>query len=78
MMSKDVNITTQVQPAERKLATTTQLAAEYGVDPSAIRRWVEAKKITPAVITPGGHYRFDTDAVAQELRGARRSEAGAR
>ncbi len=72
MMNEDVNIATREEPSVPPLVTTTQLAAAYGVDPSAIRRWVESKKVTPAIITPGGHYRFDPEAVERELRRARR------
>ena len=48
--------------------TTRQLAMMIPVDPSTVRRWVEQGKITPTVITPGGHYRFNADEALAELR----------
>lgn len=44
---------------EVTLLTTSQVAKRYKVDPSAVRKWVADGKLTPAVKTPGGHYRFD-------------------
>ncbi|MCV7358522.1 MerR family transcriptional regulator [Mycolicibacterium fluoranthenivorans] len=40
------------------LITTSGVADRFGVDSSAVRRWVSEGKITPAFTTPGGHYRF--------------------
>ena len=48
--------------------TTRQLAALIPVDPSTVRRWVEQGKIRPAVVTPGGHYRFNPDTALSDLR----------
>lgn len=41
-----------------KLLTTAEVARHFKVDASAVRRWVDAGKLTPAITTPGGHYRF--------------------
>lgn len=41
------------------LLTTSQVAKRFRVDSSAVRRWVSEKRLTPAIKTPGGHYRFD-------------------
>ena len=38
---------------------TRDIALRAGVDTSTVRTWVHDKKLTPAVTTPGGHYRFD-------------------
>lgn len=38
--------------------TTSQVAELFGVDASAVRRWVTKGKLTPTITTPGGHYRF--------------------
>lgn len=74
-MTQAVNNPTQVEKPH--LATTTTLAHSLGVDPSAVRRWVESGKLTPAVTTPGGHYRFDIEQARMEIqenRSARRSD----
>ena len=46
------------------LFTTTEVAARFRVDPSAVRKWVAEGKLTPAITTPGGHYRFDESDLA--------------
>lgn len=43
---------------EVTLITTSQVATKFGVDSSAVRKWIAEGKITPAVTTPGGHHRF--------------------
>lgn len=43
---------------EVTLITTSQVATKFGVDSSAVRKWVLEGKITPALTTPGGHHRF--------------------
>ncbi|MCA4760872.1 MULTISPECIES: MerR family transcriptional regulator [Mycobacterium] len=40
------------------LLTTSEVAKRFRVDSSAVRRWVKKGKLTPAVTTPGGYYRF--------------------
>lgn len=52
--------------AQVTLITTTQVAERFNVDPSTVRKWVDKGLITPAMSTPGGHYRFrqsDIDAL---------------
>lgn len=56
--------------AEVVLLTTTEVAKRLGVDPSVVRRWVSSGKITPAVTTPGGHYRFEEKSLAPFSWGA--------
>ena len=53
------------------LLTTSEVAARFRVDTSAVRRWVAAGLLKPTIKTPGGHYRFaesDVDAfsIAEE------------
>ena len=48
--------------------TTSQLASLARVDSSAVRAWVKKGKVTPAITTPGGHYRFKATDVAELLR----------
>ena len=55
MTKPDVNITTR------------GLAELIPVDPSTVRRWVEGGKLTPAVITPGGHFRFNTEDALEQI-----------
>lgn len=48
--------------------TTTEVAKRFKVDSSVVRRWVATGKLTPAIKTIGGHYRFDEasiDALAE-------------
>lgn len=53
---------------ELVLLTTSEVAARFRVDSSAVRRWVKKGKLRPAITTPGGYYRFaeaDIDAFTQ-------------
>lgn len=59
MTTETVNITT---------LTTSEVAKLAHVDPSAVRRWVERGKLTPSMVTPGGHYRFDEEVVRRAFR----------
>lgn len=53
---------------ELALLTTSQVALKFGVDGSAVRKWVADGKLTPAVKTPGGHYRFRESDVAAFIK----------
>lgn len=44
--------------------TTSDVARQFGVDSSAVRRWVLAGKIHPTITTPGGHHRFTDEDIA--------------
>ena len=48
--------------------TTSQLASLACVDSSAVRMWVKKGKVTPAMTTPGGHYRFKLTDIADLLK----------
>lgn len=37
--------------------TTAAVAKRFAVDPATVRRWAADGRL-PAVVTPGGHYRF--------------------
>lgn len=52
---------------KRKLSTSGELASELGVTPRTVARWVQRGWITPAVITAGGHFRFDIEDVRRQL-----------
>ncbi|WP_076697357.1 helix-turn-helix domain-containing protein [Tersicoccus sp. Bi-70] len=45
--------------------TTSDVAGEFGVLPSTVRRWVSAGTISPTVTTPGGQYKFSRESVDQ-------------
>ncbi|MFC2757120.1 helix-turn-helix domain-containing protein [Propionibacterium acidifaciens] len=38
--------------------TTREVSRAFGVDPSTVRRWIMQGKLAPALVTPGGQYRF--------------------
>ena len=50
------------------LIPTGEVARRLGVTTRAIDKWVSKGMITPAVITPGGRYRFRWSEVVQQLR----------
>jgi 8-oxo-dGTP pyrophosphatase MutT (NUDIX family) len=53
--------------ANRYLSTDAA-AAEIGVDPETLRRWVRAGRVTPTMRTAGGHYRWDVGDLRAKLR----------
>jgi hypothetical protein len=56
------------------LITTGQLAAELGVSRSAVLKWHRAGLITPELITPGNHLRWDAERVREQLRARRQRD----
>lgn len=57
------------------LVTTGQLAAQLGVSRSAVLKWQRAGLIDPALVTPGGHARWDADSVRAQLRERRQEDS---
>jgi DNA-binding transcriptional MerR regulator len=53
------------------LATTSDIARAYSVNPATVRKWVADDRIHPARVTLGGHYRFDPEQVESDLAKAR-------
>ena len=53
--------------SDRYVPTGTAAAA-IGVDPVTLQRWANAGKVTPALRTPGGHFRWDLDDLRRQLR----------
>ena len=51
-------------PSKLAYKTTSDVARQFGVDSSAVHRWVLAGKLHPTVTTPGGHHRFTDDDIA--------------
>ncbi|MGH3931792.1 MAG: MerR family DNA-binding transcriptional regulator [Pseudonocardiaceae bacterium] len=56
------------------LVTTGQLATELGVSRSAVLKWHRAGMITPELITPGNHLRWDAGQVRAQLRARRQRD----
>jgi hypothetical protein len=47
--------------------SSDRAAADVGVDPETLRRWVRAGKVTPTMRTAGGHYRWNVDDLRRQL-----------
>lgn len=47
--------------------TTGQAADALGVSAVSLTRWAHDGKITPALRTPGGHFRWDVDDLRRQL-----------
>ena len=52
----------------RRLVSSGELAALLGVSPDTIRRYAREGRIPVFFVTPGGHYRFDFEAVREARR----------
>ncbi|MFI6307449.1 MerR family transcriptional regulator [Amycolatopsis thailandensis] len=50
-----------------KLVATGVAAQAIGVDRGTLVRWWQQKKVTPAVVTPGGHARWDLEDLRRQL-----------
>jgi predicted site-specific integrase-resolvase len=51
-----------------KLVSTGIAAKAIGVDRGTLVRWWQAALVTPALVTPGGHARWDIDDLKRQLR----------
>lgn len=58
----------------QRLLTSGQLARALGVAPRTVARWAQDGWITPELVTAGGHYRWDLEAVKRQLAERRESE----
>lgn len=54
-----------------KLVATGVAAAEIGVARATLARWWQEGLVTPALVTPGGHARWDVDQLRRDLRNLR-------
>jgi predicted site-specific integrase-resolvase len=54
-------------PDSPRLVSSTVAADAIGVDPTTLWRWYKAGQATPALITPGGHLRWDLDQLQAQL-----------
>ncbi len=50
------------------LLTTGEIARRLGVTPGAVGKWARTGRLTPAVVTPGGRYRWRWSEVQRQLR----------
>jgi excisionase family DNA binding protein len=58
--------------AADRLLTTGQLARELGLPARSLARWAQEGRLTPALVTPGGQYRWRLEDVREELRQLRK------
>lgn len=54
-------------PDRSRLVSSTRAAAELGVDPTTVWRWYKSGRVRPALITPGGHLRWDMPDLRRQL-----------
>jgi excisionase family DNA binding protein len=55
------------QPVEGGLVGTGEVARILGISDADVLKQVEEGSLTPAMVTPGGHNRFDASKLGQEL-----------
>jgi excisionase family DNA binding protein len=48
--------------------STAEAAARIGVNLRTLQQWAKDHVVEPAFTTPGGHYRWDVDALRRQLR----------
>ncbi|MEU4802839.1 MerR family transcriptional regulator [Actinosynnema sp. NPDC023587] len=56
------------------LVPTGVAARDLGVNATTLQRWAKAGLVKPALVTPGGHLRWDLDNLRAQLRDARLSD----
>lgn len=56
---------------ETKLVSTGVAAREIGVAHYTLFRWWQDGIVTPVLVTPGGHARWDLDELRAQLRARR-------
>jgi predicted site-specific integrase-resolvase len=57
------------------LVPTGTAAKALGVAHSTLARWWQEGRVTPALVTPGGHARWDVENLREQLRALRRGGA---
>ena len=58
----------------RDLVPTGVAAKAIGVDRGTLVRWQRAGLVTPALVTPGGHARWDIEDLMRQLRDQRQRD----
>jgi len=66
----------RVGMSDAPLVPTGVAAAAIGVAHSTLARWWKEGVVTPALITPGNHARWDIDDLRRQLRDLRQGGAG--
>lgn len=61
--------------SDGRLLPTGPAADAIGVAHSTLARWWKEEKVTPALVTAGGHARWDVDDLREQLRRMRTNEA---
>jgi len=62
-------------PAQDQAPVPTGDAAKaIGVAHSTLARWWKEGRVTPALVTPGGHARWDVADLREQLRALRRGD----
>src|SRR6184192_3283346 len=56
------------------LVTTGQAAKELGISARSLARWAHEGAVTPDLVTPGGHFRWDVERLREQLRGQRQRD----
>lgn len=56
------------------LVNTDEAAKALGVARRTLQRWASNGVITPDLVTPGGHYRWDVARLREELRSKRQRD----
>lgn len=59
-------------PTEPAPVPTSVAAAAIGVGHSTLARWWKEGKVTPVMVTPGGHARWNVEDLREQLRAQRR------
>ncbi|MDQ0378549.1 MerR family transcriptional regulator [Amycolatopsis thermophila] len=62
--------------ARRRTVGSGELAAELGLSRRSISRYAERGWIRPALVTPGGQYRWDVEDVRKQLDALRERRPG--
>ena len=57
-----------------RLVATGVAARELGVSRATLARWWQVGLVEPAVVTAGGHARWDVDALRNQLRELRQRD----
>lgn len=57
----------RTMPDRPRLVSSTVAARDLGVDPTTLWRWYKSGQAVPALITPGGHLRWDLDQLRAQL-----------
>ncbi|MCG3756675.1 MerR family transcriptional regulator [Amycolatopsis sp. Poz14] len=54
-----------------RLVPTADAAKAIGVDRRTLQRWWKAGEVSPEVVTPGGHARWDVEDLKRQLHDRR-------